>query len=122
MRKPFNSAEFEKDIFLIKKLYTYKGYFFTDVDTVIVRKNSGKKLEINIKVRENEPSRVDFVTYEGIEIIPEELKKEYLNKKSLTVNDVFSVEKLIEERDRTLSFFREYGFAFFHEDSIPHQG
>jgi outer membrane protein insertion porin family len=117
-RKPFNPVEFEKDIFLIKKLYTYKGYFFTDVDTAIVRNKSGKKLRININVRENEPSRVDFVTYEGIETIPEELKKEYFNKKSLRVNDVFSVEKLIEERDRTVSFFREYGFAFFHEDSI----
>ncbi len=117
-RKPFNREEFEKDIFLIKKLYTYKGYFFTDVDTSIVRKNSGKKLNINISIHENKPSRVDFLTYEGIETIPAKLKTDYLNKKRLNVNDIFSVERLIEERDRTISFFREYGYAFFHEDSI----
>lgn len=118
LRRPFNTEEFTKDISLIKKLYTYKGYFFTDVDTNIVRKKSSNKVAINIKIRENEPSRVDFVTYEGIEKIPAELKSGYLNKKRLNVNDVFSVERLIEERDRTISFFREYGFAFFHEDSI----
>jgi outer membrane protein insertion porin family len=117
-RKSFNPEEFEKDIFLIKKLYTYKGYFFADVDTTIVRKNGDKKLNLNIKIRENLPSRVDFVTYEGLEKIPEVLKTDYLNKKRLNVNDVFSVERLIEERDRTLSFFREYGFALFHQDSI----
>jgi len=116
--KPFNSEEFQKDVFLIKKLYTYKGYFFADVDTSIVRKSSSKKVTINIKIRENEPSKVDFVTYEGLEKIPPALKTDYLNKKRLIVNDVFSVERLIEERDRTISFFREYGFALFHQDSI----
>ena len=117
-RKPFNPEEFEKDILLIKKLYTYKGYFFTDVDTTVIRKNKSKKVNINIKIHENEPSKVDFVTYEGLEKIPEKLKTDYLNKKRLNVNDIFSVERLIEERDRTISFFREYGFTFFHEDSI----
>ncbi len=117
-RKPFNGGEFEKDIFLIKKLYTYKGYFFAAVDTTITRKNGGKKLTLNINIHENEPSRVDFVTYEGLEKIPAELKKEYLTNKRLNVNDIFSVDRLIEERDRTISFFKEYGFAFFHQDSI----
>ena len=116
--KPFNGDEFEKDIFLIRKLYTYKGYFFAGVDTTITRKNGGKKLTLNINIRENEPSRVDFVTYEGLEKIPDELKKEYLRKKRLNVNDIFSVDRLIEERDRTISFFKECGFAFFHQDSI----
>ena len=117
-RKPFSSEEFEKDIFLIKKLYTYKGYFFADVDTTVIRKKSSRKLAINITIHENEPTKVDFVTYEGLEHLPAELKKEYLAKKRLDVNDLFSVERLIEERDRTLSFFREYGFSFFHQDSI----
>ncbi len=117
-QKPFNSEEFAKDIFLIKKLYTYKGYFFTDVDTTIVRKNNGKKVNLNILIHEHEPSKVDAFHYEGLERIPTELKTEYLSHNRLKLNDVFSVERLIEERDRTISFFREYGFTFFHEDSI----
>lgn len=117
-RRAFNKEEFEKDLFLIKKLYTYKGFFFTDLDTTIVRKNGGKKLDINIRIRENNPSKVDFITYEGLEKIPAELKTGYLHNKRLNVNDVFSVERLIEERDRTIAFFKEYGFSFFHEDSI----
>jgi len=116
--KPFNSEEFAKDIFLIKKLYTYKGYFFTDVDTTIVRKNNGRNVNLDILIHEHEPSKVDAFHYEGLERIPAELNTEYLKKQRLKVNDVFSVERLIEERDRTISFFREYGFTFFHEDSI----
>ena len=117
-QKPFNYEEFAKDIFLIKKLYTYKGYFFTEVDTTIVRKNNGKKVNLNILIHEHEPSKVDAFHYEGLERIPTELKTEYLSKKKLKLNDVFSVERLIEERDRTISFFKESGFTFFHEDSI----
>ncbi|MFZ4524113.1 MAG: BamA/TamA family outer membrane protein [Chlorobium sp.] len=117
-QKPFNSEEFAKDISLIKKLYTYKGYFFTGVDTTIVRKKNGKKVNLDILIHEHEPSIVDAFHYEGLEGLPAELETEYLSQKRLKLNDVFSVERLIEERDRTISFFREYGFTFFHEDSI----
>ena len=117
-RKPFSSEEFEKDILLIKKLYTYKGYFFANVDTTVVRKNHGRKLYLGIHIRENVPTRVDSIKYEGLEKIPVGIKKEYLDRKLLKVNDIFSVERLIEERDRTISFFRDYGYAQFHEDSL----
>lgn len=117
-RKPFNAEEFNKDISLIKKLYTYKGYFFAALDTSIVRKNNGRQLNLNILIHENEPSKIDTLAYEGLETIPGELKKHYLDQKHLKVNDIFSVERLIDERDRTISFFKEYGFSFFHEDSI----
>jgi outer membrane protein assembly factor BamA len=69
-------------------------------------------------IRENQPSRIDNLDYEGLENVAGELKTHYLNQKSLKLNDIFSVERLIEERNRTISFFREYGYAFFHEDSI----
>lgn len=117
-RKPFSSQEFEKDIILIKKLYTYKGFFFADVDTTVMRKNQGRKLYLGIHIRENKPTRVDSIKYEGLERIPTGLKKEYLSQSRLKVNDIFSVERLIEERDHTISFFREYGYAQFHEDSL----
>ncbi len=118
VHKPFSSEEFARDIALIKKLYTYKGYFGTEVDTVISRRNSGKTVNINIRIHENAPSRIDSLTYRGLEKIPDDLSKKYFSKQLLKRNDIFSVEKLIEERDRSISFFKENGFAFFHEDSI----
>jgi len=39
-------------------------------------------------------------------------------KRKLHKGDIFSVEGLIDERDRAISFFREEGFAFFNEDSL----
>ncbi|TLU87458.1 MAG: outer membrane protein assembly factor [Chlorobium sp.] len=117
-QKPFNPEEFDKDVSLIKKLYTYKGYFFAEVNAVTVPRKNGRKVNLNILIRENEPSTIDAIHYEGLEHVPAELKTEYLRKNHLKVNDVFSVERLIEERDRTISFFKEYGFAFFHEDSV----
>jgi len=116
--KPFNPEEFEKDLTLIKKLYTYKGYFSTDVTSTIVRKGNGQILDLNIMIRENEPSKIDSLKYEGLEKISRELKTHYLDQKRLKVNDIFSVERLIDERNRTISFFKEEGYAFFHEDSI----
>ncbi|TLU53406.1 MAG: sorting and assembly machinery component 50 [Chlorobium sp.] len=116
--RPFSPEEFAKDIFLIKKLYTYKGYFGADVTHSIIRRNNGKRLDLEVLVRENEPSRVDSLSYRGLDKVTSDLHDEYLKQKRLNIKDIFSVERLIEERDRTVSFFKEYGFSFFHEDSI----
>ncbi len=118
VHKPFNPVEFAKDIFLIKKLYSYKGYFHADVDYTIAHRSKGKKLELNILVLEHEPSRIDSIKFNGLERLSDELKKEYLSQQRLKLHDIFSVERLIDERDRTVSFFKEYGYPFFHEDSI----
>jgi outer membrane protein assembly factor BamA len=88
------------------------------VDTSIVRDKDGKKVRLNITIRENKPSTIDSLRYEGIEILQPDLASRYLEKKRLKVNDIFSVERLIEERDRSVSFFRDHGYAFFHPDSI----
>ncbi len=118
VHRPFNPVEFAKDIFLIKKLYSYKGYFQTDVDYTIAHRGSREKLDIDILIREHEPSRIDSLNYNGLERLPDKLKKEYLSQQRLKLHEIFSVERLIEERDRTVFFFKEYGFPFFHEDSI----
>lgn len=117
-KRPFNAEEFNKDISLIKKLYTYKGYFFSDISSSIDKKSDGRKVNINIRILENEPSRVDTLNYSGLEPISGDLQRRFFDQKLIKINDIFSVERLIEERNRTLSFFREYGYAFFHEDSI----
>lgn len=116
--RPFNPDDFEKDISLIRKLYTFKGYFSTDVDTTIVRKDNRKKVNLFIRIRENEPSRVDTLSYTGIEAVPSELRSRFTRQSHLKTGDIFSVEKLIMERDRSVDFFREYGYALFHPDSV----
>jgi outer membrane protein assembly factor BamA len=114
----FNPEDFDKDIVLIKKLYTFKGYFFTTVDTTIVRKSGGRKVDLSISIDEHEPSRIDSISYSGVEKVPEEIRAQYLKESKLKQKDIFSVEKLIQERDRSIDFFREYGYAFFQPDSI----
>ncbi|NTU57594.1 MAG: sorting and assembly machinery component 50 [Chlorobiaceae bacterium] len=115
--RPFISEDFEKDINLIRKLYTFKGYFFADVDTTIVRK-PGRNVDILISIKENKPTSIDSLTYAGLETLPEELRTGYFNKSVLKVREIFSVEKLIQERDRSLEFFKENGYAYIHPDSI----
>lgn len=116
--RPFIPEDFEKDIGLIKKLYTFKGYFSTAVDTTIVRRSDRRKVELFIRINENQPSRIDTLTYAGLDSIPAGLRTRYISRSRIKARDVFSVEKLIQERDRSLEFFREYGFALFHPDSI----
>jgi outer membrane protein assembly factor BamA len=116
--KPFSPEDFQKDISLIRKLYTFKGYFFSAIDTLITYRNNGKKVDLQIKINENDPSRIDSLRYEGIENVPADLQQQYLKAGILKRNDIFSVEHLIDERDRTIDFFKEYGYAYFHPDSI----
>jgi outer membrane protein assembly factor BamA len=116
--RPFSSDDFDKDIGLIRKLYTFKGYFSAGVDTTIVRKPKSRNVDLFIRIRENEPSRVDSVSYAGLESIPAEMQRRFERRKSLNKGDIFSVEQLIAERDRTVEFFRDHGYALFHPDSI----
>lgn len=115
--KPFKPEEFKKDASLIKKLYTFKGYFFTDVDTTVIRNKRGD-VRIEIRIRENQPTRIDSIRYSGLEPVSEKLRKRYFRRSRLKPQQIFSVESLIDERDRSLEFFRDYGYTFFHPDSI----
>ncbi|NTU97560.1 MAG: BamA/TamA family outer membrane protein, partial [Chlorobiaceae bacterium] len=116
--RPFSSDSFQKDIALIKKLYSYKGYFAAEIDTSIVREENGRKVHLKITIRENKPSRIDSLRYEGIETLSETVRKNYLRQRKLNVKNIFSVERLIEERDRSVSFFRDNGYLLFQQDSI----
>lgn len=116
--RPFSTDDFDKDIGLIRKLYTFKGYFSAGVDTTIVRNPKSRNVNLSIRIRENEPSRVDSISYAGLESIPDEMRRRFEARKSLDKGDIFSVEQLISERDRTVEFFREHGYALFHHDSI----
>lgn len=114
----FNQEDFNRDTALIKKLYTYKGFFHAAIDTSITRSDTNNRITINIGIEESSPSRIDSVRYEGIGEISDFLKKRYLNESKLKRDSIFTVDRLIEERDRTIDFFKEHGYAFMHEDSI----
>ena len=116
--RPFIPEDFEKDVGLIRKLYTFKGYFSASVDTTVVRKSDRKKVDLLIRIRENQPSRIDTVTFAGLESLPAELRTRYVSRSRIKVKDIFTVENLIQERDRSLEFFRENGYALFHPDSV----
>ncbi len=116
--RPFLADDFDKDINLIKKLYAFKGYFSAAVDTTVTRNSNSKKISLSIRIHENQPSKVDAITYAGIDNLPPDLQMTYLFQSRIRVNDIFSVEKLIQERDRTIEFFRDHGYALFNPDSI----
>lgn len=116
--KLFNPEDFQRDLAIIKKLYIYKGYFFADIRSAMRFRDNGKKIDLDISITENEPATIDSLAYEGIDSIDDQLRKQYFAKASMTTGENFSVEKLIAERDRTMLFFREEGYAFMHEDSI----
>lgn len=116
-RRPFIADDFQKDIDLIRKLYTFKGYFFADVDPTVTRSKTGDA-SIVIRIRENQPTLIDSLSYAGLDSVSANLRSRYLRSRRLKTGQIFSVENLIDERDRTLDFFREYGYTFFHPDSI----
>lgn len=117
-RKPFDPEGFQRDLALIRKLYAFKGYFFAQVDTSLQRRDNARRIDIGFTITENDPARIDTLSWHGLEALSDSLRRAYLNGRLLQKKQIFSVEKLIAERDRTLSFFRNHGYAFFHEDSI----
>jgi len=117
-RKPFNPEDFQRDLGIIRKLYTYKGYFFADINPSIQLRNKNRNVDILVTITENEQAKIDSLAYEGLETIEEQIRTQFLQSRVLNTGDSFSVEKLIAERDRTMTFFREEGYTFLHEDSI----
>ncbi|MDT9546146.1 MAG: sorting and assembly machinery component 50 [Chlorobium sp.] len=117
-RNPFSEEDFTKDLLLLKKLYTYKGYFFADIDTLLERKKGGKRVDIDFRITENHPTTIDSLAYQGLGTLTPEIRNRFLQGQTLQKGDIFSIEGLIDERDRALAFFREEGFAFFNEDSL----
>jgi outer membrane protein assembly factor BamA len=115
--RPFIKEEFEKDISLIRKLYSFKGYFFTQIDTTITRNRQGD-VRIAIRISENPPARIDSIRHYGLETVPDNLRSQYLKRSRIRPGQIFSVENLVSERERTLDFFRENGYTFFNPDSI----
>ncbi|WP_041702144.1 MULTISPECIES: BamA/TamA family outer membrane protein [Prosthecochloris] len=117
----FVSDDFRRDIALIKKLYTYKGYFFAIIDTTIRASDNGAQQNIFISIEENTPTRIDTISYQGLDNLDTAATSLYLKQSKLKVQDIFSVDNLLEERDRSINFFKEYGYALMHEDSISIQ-
>lgn len=115
--QPFVKDEFVKDISLIRKLYAFNGYLFARIDTTIVRNRKGD-VRIHLHIRENKPTRIDSVSFSGLESMSEPLRDRYLEKCRIRKGQIFSVTNLIEERERSLAFFMENGYTLFHPDSI----
>ncbi|MEC9485898.1 MAG: sorting and assembly machinery component 50 [Prosthecochloris sp.] len=110
--------EFRRDISLIKKLYAYKGYFYARIDTVIDRDPETGRTSLDIIIEENTPARIDTLHYRGIDQLETSVRERYLSTGVLHLDDIFSVDNLIRERDRSVDFFKEYGYGLMHEDSI----
>ena len=115
---PFNREVFNRDIALIKKLYTFKGFFDAVVDASVTSPDKKNRVTLDILIEENSPARIDTVEYDGTGKISTPLREKYLDGSKLKRDSIFTVDNLIEERNRTVDFFREYGYAFMHEDSI----
>jgi len=114
----FKPDDFQRDIALIKKLYTYKGYFNASIDTMLVTSRKDGKTAINITVTENQPARIDTIHHQGLEKLDDRERNAYLSGSAIQLGRIFTVDDLISERDRTIDFFKEHGYALIQEDSI----
>ncbi len=114
----FLRETFDRDVALIRKLYSYKGYFDALIDTSVTSRERDGKILIDITIAEREPARIDAVRYDGLDTLADTLRQSYLSGSKIERDSRFTVDALLEERDRTVDFFREYGYAFMDEDSI----
>ncbi|NTW50197.1 MAG: BamA/TamA family outer membrane protein [Chlorobiales bacterium] len=116
--KVFNSREFKLDIVRIKEIYNYNGYYHTQIDTSIRFFDDGNRVSLKFMLTEGQPTRIDRLQYQGIDSTSQKLSAAIYESPEVKVGDICAISSIINERDRLLELFQEYGYAFVSTDSI----
>lgn len=117
-----------RDIQRLESYYENQGFFEATVDTVIVEYDKNR-VEVSFFIDEGQRSKLRQVIYSGFpEFDDEELGGDFINQSLITsspLNDTtyvsnqnFTFDKVVNERDRILSFLRNQGYAAVQRDSV----
>jgi len=108
----FEREEFLNDLRRIHILYQRHGYFSAELESYAIR-SEGADVRVTMRVREGEPTRVDSLRIEGLEVIDgEDLRAELADRMPLRQGDIFTENELHASRDTLEAAFQNRGYAF----------
>jgi outer membrane protein insertion porin family len=111
-RPRFDRQEFLNDLRRIHILYQRHGYFSAELESYALAPD-GERVDVTMRVREGEPTRVDSLGIEGLETIDgQELRDELLDRMPLAQGEIFTEADLNASRDTLEAAFHNRGYAF----------
>jgi len=125
-KKPaFDADEFQRDLQRLRRFYTERGYpdaRVTDVDVLFDDKKENVRL--TVKVREGEPTRVESMRFEGLEVLPERRQAALKKRFGLAAGDVRDRRRVEAARTTALNVFQEHGYPYAKVtvDEVPGEG
>ena len=125
-KKPaFDTDEFQRDLQRLRQFYTERGYpdaRVTNVDVTFDEKKEHVRLAVT--VREGEPTRVESMRFEGLEVLPERRQASLKSRFGLAPGDVRDRRRVDAARTTALNVFQEYGYPYAKVtvDELPGEG
>ena len=100
----------------LKQFYNNEGYFDSEVevDTIV----NGNKVNLQYRVRKNNRYLIDSISLKFMSSDIDSLYKITKNLSFVKKDEYFSINKLLFERDRLISLFKNNGIHDFQERSI----
>ena len=112
-KPPFDTDEFQKDLQRLRQFYAERGYpdaRVTDVDIAFDDKKENVRLAVT--VREGEPTRVESMRFEGLEVLPERRQQNLEQRLGLTPGDVRDRRRVDAARSTALNVLQEMGYPY----------
>ena len=117
-QKPFNLTEsnVKENMSRLKQFYDNEGYFDSkvNVDTII----KGNEVNLLYKVKTNNRYLIDSISLKFMSSDIDSLYKINKNKSFVKKDEFFSINKLLLERERLISLFKNNGIHDFQQRSI----
>lgn len=123
-----NHATVGNDIQRIRQYYKTVGFLDTAVDTNIVEFKKDR-VEVSFLIKEGQPSTIKTIAYTGMPsfedstLVPEfykdsPLTHEQISDTTYILNERYSENELVQERNRIITFLKNNGFAAAQNDSV----
>ena len=112
-KPPFDTDEFQRDLQRLRQFYTERGYpdaRVTDVDVAFDEKK--EHVRLTVTVREGEPTRVESMRFEGLEVLPERRQAALKKRLGLAPGDVRDRRRVEAARTTALNVFQEHGYPY----------
>ena len=117
-QKPINltDSNVKENMSRLKQFYNNEGYFDSkvNVDTII----KGNEVNLQYKVKTNNRYLIDSISLKFMSSDVDSLYKINKNKSFVKKDEFFSINKLLLERERLISLFKNNGIHDFQQRSI----
>lgn len=111
--KYFNRIEWRRDLERIQTFYRMRGHFNARiVSQNIVESREENAVRISIRIAEGEPTRVETMQIEGLDMLEPDIREEVTRDLSLEQGEIFTQQKYVNTRNALVQRLNSRAFAY----------